>query len=94
MNALRPVAWRKGLCPFPATKFLVGVTGDVMTPDSQASAGYWEIVQDALADLVRSMLCRCYDEEQYLQLYNHCRNLRGEVWLSDSRDGASRAADQ
>jgi len=26
----------------------LGVTGDVMTRDSQASAGYWEIVQDML----------------------------------------------
>ena len=43
----------------------MGVTGDVMTRDSQASSGYWDIVQDSLADLVRIMLVRCYDEENY-----------------------------
>jgi hypothetical protein len=59
----------------------LGVTGDVMTRDSQASAGYWDIVQDPLADLVRIMLARCYDEENDPALYNHCRDLRGEVWL-------------
>ena len=59
----------------------MGITADVLTRDSQASAGYWEIVQDALADLVRIMLLRCYDEQHYPQLYRHCRNLRGEVWL-------------
>ena len=37
----------------------MGVTADVLTRDSQASQGYWEIVQDALADLVRIMLLRC-----------------------------------
>ena len=59
----------------------MGITADVLTRDSQASAGYWEIVQDAVADLVRIMLLQCYDEQQYPQLYRHCRNLRGEVWL-------------
>jgi hypothetical protein len=59
----------------------MGVTGDVMTRDSQASAGYWEIVQDALSDLVRIMLVRCFDEENYPILYNHCKDLRGQVWL-------------
>ena len=60
----------------------LGVTADVMARDSQASAGYWEIVRDALADLVRIMLHRCYDAVNYKQLYNHVRNLRGEeVWL-------------
>ena len=58
-----------------------GVTGDVMTRDSQTSAGYWDIVQDSLADLVRIMLVRCYDEQGYPELFNHCRNLRGQVWL-------------
>ena len=38
-------------------------------------------MQDALADLVRVMLVRCYDEEAYPELYRHCRALRGEVWL-------------
>ena len=37
----------------------MGVTGDVMARDSQASSGYWDIVQDGLADLVRVMLLRC-----------------------------------
>ena len=59
----------------------LGVTADVLTRDSQASAGYWDIVQDSLADLVRIMLHRCYDEEHHPTLYKHCRNLRGEVWL-------------
>ena len=56
----------------------MGLSGDVMVRDSQASSGYWEIVRDALADLVRIMLVRCYDQEHYPQLYNHCRGLRGE----------------
>ena len=60
----------------------MGVTGDVMARDSQSSAGYWEIVQDALADLVRIMMVRCYDEENFPQLYRHVRDLRGQVWLS------------
>jgi hypothetical protein len=59
----------------------MNVTGDIMTRDSQVSAGYWEIVQDALADLVRIMLVRCFDEENHKLLYDHCRNLRGQVWL-------------
>ena len=58
----------------------MGVTGDVMARDSQASAGYWEIVQDSLADLVRIMLGRCFDEQNYPELYRHCRTLRGEFW--------------
>ena len=58
-----------------------GVTADVLARDSQTSSGYWEIVQDALADLVRIMLVRCYDEKNYPQLYQHVRNLRGQVWL-------------
>ena len=55
--------------------------GDVMARDSQASAGYWEIVQDALADVVRIMLSRCFDEERYPELAAHCRDLRGEMWV-------------
>ena len=58
-----------------------GITGDVLTRDSQTSVGYWEITQDALSDLVRVMLSRCFDSENYPELYNHCRNLRGQVWL-------------
>ena len=59
----------------------MGVTADVMARDSQTSTGYWEIFQDALADLVRIMLVRCYDEKNYPQLYEHVRNLRGQAWL-------------
>ena len=58
----------------------MGVTADVMARDSQASAGYWEIVQDGLADLVRIQLDRCCDPA-HDELYNHCSNLRGETWL-------------
>ena len=60
----------------------MGVTGDVMVRDSQSSAGYWEIVQDSLADVVRIMLVRCYDEKNYPELYKHVRDLRGQVWLA------------
>mgnify|MGYP003340355746 CR=1 FL=1 len=52
-----------------------------MARDSQASAGYWEIVQDALADVVRIMLSRCFQENEYPELAAHCRNLRGELWV-------------
>ena len=58
----------------------MGLTGDVLARDSQSSIGYWEIVQDSLADLVRIMAHRCYDEHGYPQLYNYCRGLRGAVW--------------
>ena len=59
----------------------MGVTADVMVRDSQASAGYWEVTRDALADLVRIQLLRCYDEVNYPALYNAVRGLRGDVWL-------------
>jgi hypothetical protein len=59
----------------------MGVAADVMARGSQTSTGYWEIVQDALADFVRIMPERCYDEKNYPQLYEHVRNLRGEAWL-------------
>ena len=59
----------------------MGVTADVMTRDSQSSTGYWEIVRDALADLVRIMLLRCYDEANHKQLFDHVLGLRGQVWL-------------
>ena len=49
--------------------------------DSQTSVGYWDIVQDSLADLVRIMLARCYDQKKHPELYAHCRDLRGQVWL-------------
>ena len=63
----------------------MGVTADVMVRHSQASSGYWEIVQDALADLVRIMMLRCYDEKNFPELYNHVRGLRGQVWLGKFR---------
>lgn len=53
-----------------------GVTADVMSRHSQASTGYWETVQDALADLVRIMAGRCFDEKKYPKLYHQCRGLR------------------
>ena len=59
----------------------MGVTADVMTRDSQGSSGYWEIVRDALADLVRIMLSRCFDEVNHKALYDHVRGLRGDLWL-------------
>ena len=58
----------------------MSVTADVMARDSQSSAGYWEITQDALADLVRIMLGRCFDPN-YVELYESCRKMRGDVWL-------------
>ncbi len=59
----------------------MGLTGDVMARDSQSSSGYWEITQDALSDVVRVMLGRCYDEVGYPQLDSHVRSLCGQVWL-------------
>ena len=59
----------------------LGITGDILVRWSQASTGFWDIVQDSLADLVRIMLVRCYDQEKYPQLYEHTRNLRGQVFL-------------
>ena len=57
----------------------LGVAADVLARDSQASTGYWEIVQDSLADLCRIMLERCHDEENAPALYHHCRSLRGDI---------------
>ena len=57
------------------------ITAGVLARDSQTSAGYWEIVQDSLADLVRIMLVRCYDQQNHKELYDQVRGLRGEVWL-------------
>ena len=59
----------------------MGFTSDVMARSSQTSTGFWEIVQDSLADPVRIMLVRCYDEKGHKQLYDHVRGLRGQVWL-------------
>ena len=59
----------------------MGLTGDVLARSSQVSSGYWEIIQDSLADLVRIMLERCYDQEGHKDLYDHVRGLRGQVWL-------------
>ena len=55
----------------------MGITADVLTRDSQASSGYWEIVRDSLADLVRIQMHRCYDEENHKALYEHVRGLMG-----------------
>ena len=60
----------------------MGVAADVLTRDSQTSTGYWEVQKDASSDVVRIMLDRCFDEDQYPLLYKHCRNLRGELWLA------------
>ena len=57
----------------------MGVAADVMARDSQTSTGYWEIFQDALADLVRIMPVRCYEGIKYPQPFEHVRNLRGEL---------------
>ena len=59
----------------------MGITGDVMARDSQASAAYWAIVQDSLADLMRIILARCFDKQSHNSLYGHVRGLRGQVWL-------------
>ena len=40
----------------------MGLTGDVLARSSQVSSGYWEIIQDSLADLVRILLERCYGQ--------------------------------
>ena len=64
------------------TAWIPGVTADVITRDSQGSSGYWEIVQDSLADLIRIQQGRCYDKEGHPDLYNYVRGLRGgAVWL-------------
>ena len=46
----------------------MGVTADVMVRDSQQSSGYWDIVQEALADLVRIMVARCFDEKGHKEI--------------------------
>ena len=51
----------------------------VFTRSKQDTTAYWDHEQDALADLVRIMLCRCFDESGYPDLFQHCRGLRGEV---------------
>ena len=61
----------------------MGVPAGVMARDSQASSGYWDIVQDSLADVVRIMLFRCHNEQSDPELYKHVRNLRGEGWLCE-----------
>ena len=58
-----------------------GLPAHVYTRSKQDTTAYWDHVQDALADLVRIMLQRCFDEKEYPELYKHCRNLRGEVAL-------------
>ena len=50
----------------------MGVTADVMVRDSQQSSGYWDIVQEALADLVRIMVSRCFDEINHKDIAPLC----------------------
>ena len=58
-----------------------GITADILIRDSQGAAGYWEIVQDSLADLVRIQLDRCYDKDADPDLFHYVRGLRGgAVW--------------
>jgi hypothetical protein len=59
----------------------MGITADILTRDSQGSSSYWDIVQDSLADLVRVQLERCFDKENHEELYEHCRGLKGQLWL-------------
>ena len=59
-----------------------GLPAHVYTRSKQDTTAYWDHVQDALADLVRIMLQRCFDKSSYPELYEHCRNLRGEVFLA------------
>lgn len=44
------------------------MSGDAMTQDSQTSTGHWDVVCNSLSDLVRIMLCHCFDEEGHLSL--------------------------
>ena len=69
------------LCAAQTRAQRMGITGDVMARSSQTSTRYWEIVQDSLADLVRVMLVRCYDEENHKDLYDHVHGRRGQVML-------------
>ena len=50
------------------------VTGDVMARSSQTSAGYWDIVQDSLAELVRIMLVRYSADSQQMKGSNSMSN--------------------
>ena len=38
------------------------LTADVLMRHSQVSTGYWEVVQDTGADVVRVMMLRCHDK--------------------------------
>ena len=38
-------------------------------------------MRDALADLARIMLARCFDEENHKPLYGQVRGVRGDLWL-------------
>ena len=58
-----------------------GVTADVMARTSQLTAGYWEIAQDALVDVVRLMMQRCNDAEGYPELFKYVHGLHGQPYL-------------
>ena len=38
------------------------LTADVLMRHSQVSTGYWDVVQDTGADVVRAMVARCHDK--------------------------------
>ena len=50
-------------------------------PRSSLPSGYWEIVQDSLADLMRIMLVRCFDAEGHPEVFTpeHIQILEGEL---------------
>ena len=93
LSSVRVYAEQRDLAFFLYEKFLamkffaahcraqsMSITGDVLARDSQTSSGYWEIVQDGLADLVRIMLIRCYDAKNHRDLYDHVRT----VWYGSA----------
>ena len=50
-------------------------------PRSSLPSGYWEFVQDSLADLMRIMLVRCFDAEGHPEVFTpeHIQILEGEL---------------
>ena len=60
----------------------LGVTADVLMRHSQVTSGYWEIVRDALADLVRVQMAKCHDREGHPDLYKAVRDAHGDAsWM-------------
>ena len=49
------------------------ITADVLMRHSQVSTGYWDVVQDTGADVVRVMMLRCHDKENFPHLYQRVR---------------------